>query len=216
MGKPVAVLLINGRPLSINDLATNAPAILEGWYLGQEQGAAVARVLFGEVNPGGKLTVTIPRSVGDLPVYYNHKPLVHEHPYISGPYLPLYPFGHGLSYTTFRYDKLQVSPAKAKMGQSVTVSVAVRNAGDRAGDDVVQLYVRDLVGSVSRPVKELKDFQRITLAPGESKTVSFEVTPDKLQFHNIDMKRVVEPGEFHVMVGTRSAELLKSKFEVTE
>ena len=216
VGKPSAVLLINGRPQAVNELATNAPAILEGWYLGQEQGAAVARVLFGEVNPGGKLTVTIPRSVGDLPVYYNHKPLVHEHPYISGPYSPLYPFGHGLSYTTFRYDKLQVSPAKAKMGQSVTVSVAVRNTGDRAGDEVVQLYVRDLVGSVSRPVKELKDFQRITLAPGESKTVSFQVTPDKLHFYNLEMKRVVEPGEFQVMVGTSSTENLKSKFEITE
>lgn len=216
VGKPVAVLLINGRPLSINELATNAPAILEGWYLGQEQGAAVARVLFGDVNPGGKLTVTIPRSVGDLPVYYNHKPLVHEHPYVSGPYSPLYPFGHGLSYTTFRYEKLQVSPAKTKIGQPVTVSVEVSNVGDRAGDEVVQLYLRDSVSSVSRPVKELKDFRRIALAPGETKTVSFQVTPDKLQFYNMEMKRVVEPGEFQVMVGTSSAENLKSKFEITE
>jgi beta-glucosidase len=214
LGKPVAVLLNNGRPLAINELATNAPAILEGWYLGQEQGAAVARVLFGEVNPGGKLTVTIPRSVGELPVYYNHKPLVHEHPYVSGPYAPLYPFGHGLSYTTFQYEQLQVSPAQARAGQSVTVSVAVKNTGDRAGDEVVQLYLRDVVSSVSRPVKELKDFRRITLAPGETKTVSFVVTPDKLQFYNMEMQRVVEPGEFQVMVGTSSADNLKSKFEI--
>ena len=216
VGKPVAVLLINGRPLAINELAAKAPAILEGWYLGQEQGAAVARVLFGDVNPGGKLTVSIPRSVGDLPVYYNHKPLVHEHPYVSGPYSPLYPFGHGLSYTTFRYAKLQVSPAKAKIGRSVDVSVEVSNVGDRAGDEVVQLYLRDSVSSVSRPVKELKDFLRIALAPSETKTVSFQVTPDKLQFYNLEMKRVVEPGEFQVMVGTSSAENLKSKFEITE
>jgi len=215
-GKPVAVLLNNGRPLAINELATNAPAILEGWYLGQEQGPAVARVLFGEVNPGGKLTVTIPRSVGDLPVYYNHKPLVHEHPYVSGPYSPLYPFGHGLSYTTFSYDNLKVSPATAKVGDSVNVSVEVKNTGDRAGDEVVQLYIRDLVGSVSRPVKELKDFRRITLAAGETKTVSFTITPEKLQFYNIEMKRVVEPGEFQVMVGTSSANNLKSKFELFE
>jgi beta-glucosidase len=216
VGKPVAVLLINGRPLSINEVAAHAPAILEGWYLGQQQGAAVARVLFGEVNPGGKLTVTIPRSVGDLPVYYNHKPLVHEHPYVSGPYSPLYPFGHGLSYTKFGYSNLQVSPAQAKTGQPVSVSVEVRNTGDRPGDEVVQLYLRDSVSSVSRPVKELKDFRRITLAPGETQTVSFQVTPDKLQFYNTEMKRVVEPGEFQVMVGTSSAEALKSTFEVTE
>ena len=215
-GKPVAVLLINGRPLSIPELAAAAPAILEGWYLGQEQGAAVARVLFGDVNPGGKLTVTIPRTVGDLPVYYNHKPLVHEHPYVSGPYAPLYPFGHGLSYTTFRYAKLQVAPSKAKAGEPVRVSVEVRNAGQRPGDEVVQLYIRDSVSSVSRPVKELKDFQRVTLAAGETKTVSFVVTPDKLQFYNMEMKRVVEPGEFQVMVGTSSAETLKSVFEVLE
>jgi beta-glucosidase len=214
LGKPVAILLNNGRPLAINELATTAPAILEGWYLGQEQGSAVARVLFGDVNPGGKLTVTVPRSVGDLPVYYNHKPLVHEHPYVSGPYAPLYPFGHGLSYTTFHYDQLQVSPAQAKVGEPITVSVAVKNTGNRPGDEVVQLYVRDSVSSVSRPVKELKDFRRITLAPGETKTVSFVVTPDKLQFYNLEMKRVIEPGEFQVMVGTSSAENLKSKFEI--
>lgn len=213
-GKPVAVLLNNGRPLAITELASNAPAILEGWSLGQEQGNAVARVLFGDVNPSGKLTVTIPRSVGDLPVYYNHKPLVHEHPYVSGPYSPLYPFGHGLSYTTFSYDNLKVSPATAKVGDSVNVSVEVKNTGDRAGDEVVQLYIRDLVGSVSRPVKELKDFRRITLAAGETKTVSFTITPEKLQFYNIEMKRVVEPGEFQVMVGTSSEDNLKTKFEL--
>ena len=215
LGKPTAVLLINGRPLSINELATNAPAILEGWYLGEQQGAAVARVLFGEVNPGGKLTVTIPRSVGQLPVYYNHKPLVHDRRYVSGVCSPLYPFGHGLSYTKFQYEKLVVSPATAKVGGSVAVTVTVRNTGDRAGDEVVQLYLRDAVSSVSRPVMELKDFQRITLAPGEARSVSFAVTPDKLQFYNLAMQRVVEPGEFRVMVGTSSAEFLTSQFVIS-
>ncbi len=216
LGKPTAVLLNNGRPLAINELATNAPAILEGWYLGEEQGAAVARILFGEVNPSGKLTVTIPRAVGDLPVYYNHKSLVHEHPFVSGPYSPLYPFGHGLSYTSFHYDHLTVSPATANIGQPVTVSVEVANTGDRAGDEVVQLYLRDSVSSVSRPVQELKDFRRITLDPGETKNVSFTVTTDKLQFYNLEMKRVVEPGEFKVMVGTSSTDYQSAKFNLTE
>jgi len=214
VGQPVAVLLVNGRPLAINELAARAPAILEGWYLGQEQGAAVARVLFGDVNPGGKLTVTIPRSVGDLPVYYNHKPLVHEHPFVSGPYAPLYPFGHGLSYTQFHYDRLSVSPAAARPGENVTVTVQVENTGDRAGDEVVQLYVRDVIGSVTRPVQELKDFRRISLAPGETRTVSFTLTPDKLQFYDLALRRVVEPGEFQVMVGTSSADYQTAKFEV--
>ena len=142
--------------------------------------------------------------------------LVHEHPYVSGAYAPIYPFGHGLSYTTFRYNKLQARPAKAKLGQPVAISVEVSNTGDRVGDEVVQLYIRDSVSSVSRPVKELKDFRRISVAPGETKTVSFQVTPDKLQFYNQDMKRVVEPGEFQVMVGTSSAENLKTRFEVIE
>jgi len=214
LGKPTAVLLINGRPLAVNELVANAPALLEGWYLGQEQGSAVANILFGKVNPGGKLTVTIPRSVGQLPVYYNHKPLVHEHNYITGPYLPLYPFGHGLSYTTFKYDGVTVSPKSAKAGESFKVDVKVTNTGNRSGDEIVQLYIRDILGSVTRPVMELKDFQRVPLAAGEMKTVSFTITPDKLQFHDINMKRVVEPGEFKVMVGTNSADFLTETFEV--
>jgi beta-glucosidase len=213
-GKPVAVLLVNGRALAINELAAHAPAILEGWYLGQRQGAAVARVLFGDVNPGGKLTVTMPRSVGDLPVYYNHKPIVHEHPFVSGPYSPLYPFGHGLSYTTFQYGDLEVSPAAVTTGQTVAVSVQVTNTGDRTGDEVVQLYLRDMVSSVTRPLKELKDFRRITLTPGESRMVQFTITPDKLQFYNLDMKRVIEPGEFRVMVGASSEKYLTANFRV--
>lgn len=216
LGKPTAVLLINGRPLAANELAASAPAIIEGWYLGQEQGNAVANVIFGKANPAGKLTVTIPRSVGDLPVYYNHKPLVHEHDYISGKFSPLYPFGHGLSYTKFKYEGFTVSPAQAKMGQPVNVSVNVTNTGTRQGDEVVQLYLRDMIGSVSRPVMELKDFKRVPLDPGETKTVAFTITPDKLQFYNIDMKRVVEPGDFQVMVGTSSIEYQTATFEIQE
>lgn len=215
-GKPTAVLLINGRPLAINELSKTAPAILEGWYLGQEQGSAVANVLFGKVNPSGKLTVTFPRSVGDLPVYYNRKPLVHEHDYISGPFKSLYPFGHGLSYTQFKYDGLTVSPESAKLGEPIKVEVKVTNTGKVAGDEVVQLYIRDVIGSVTRPIMELKDFRRTPLTPGETKTVSFTITPDKLQFHDIDMKRVVEPGDFKVMVGTSSAEFLNGEFKIKE
>lgn len=214
LGKPTAVLLINGRPLAANELAATAPALLEGWYLGQEQGSAVANILFGEANPGGKLTVTFPRSVGQLPVYYNRKPLVHEHDYITGPYQPLFPFGHGLSYTTFAYDGLTVSPESAKPGQTIKVTVNVTNTGKRAGDEIVQLYIRDVIGSVTRPVMELKDFKRVPLAAGETQSVSFTITPDKLEFHDIDMIRRVEPGEFKVMVGTSSADCLTQTFQI--
>lgn len=213
-GKKTAVLLINGRPLAINYLAENAPAIIEGWYLGQEQGTAVANVLFGKVNPGGKLTATFPRSVGQLPVYYNHKPIVHERSFVEGSYSPLFPFGFGLSYTTFEYSNFKVNKAKVISGEPVVVSVEVTNSGDREGDEIVQLYIRDKVSSVTRPVKELKDFKRISLAKGETKTVEFTITADKLQFYNLDMKRVVEPGEFEVMVGKNSVDYLSEIFEV--
>ena len=215
-GKKTALLLINGRPLAINYLAENAPAIIEGWYLGQEQGTAVAKVLFGDVNPGGKLTATFPRSVGQLPVYYNHKPIVHERSFVEGPYSPLFPFGFGLSYTTFEYSGLKLNKEKVIVGEPVVVSIDVTNSGNRDGDEIVQLYIRDKVSSVTRPVKELKDFKRISLAKGETKTVEFTISPDKLQFYNLDMKRIVEPGEFEVMVGRNSEDFLADKFEVIE
>lgn len=202
--KKTAVLLINGRPLAINYLAENAPAILEGWYLGQEQGTAVANILFGDTNPGGKLTATIPKSVGQLPVYYNHKPIVHERSFVEGPYAPLYPFGFGLSYTSFSYSNLKLRSNNIKAGESTTISVDVTNIGNRSGDEIVQMYIRDKVSSVTRPVKELKGFERISLKKGETKTVSFEITKEKLQFYDINMNRVVEPGEFDLMVGTNS------------
>jgi beta-glucosidase len=213
-GKKTAVLLINGRPLAINYLAENAPAIIEGWYLGQEQGTAVANVLFGDVNPGGKLTATFPRSVGQLPVYYNHKPIVHERSFVEGPYSPLFPFGFGLSYTTFDYANLTLSKNQAMPGEPVVVSVEVTNSGNRDGDEIVQLYIRDKVSSVTRPLKELKDFKRISLTKGEIKTVEFTIAPEKLQFFGLDMKRIIEPGEFEVMVGTSSVDFLKTTFEV--
>ncbi len=214
LGKQTAVLLINGRPLSVNYLAENAPALIEGWYLGQEQGTALANVVFGKVNPSGKLAVTIPRHVGQLPVYYNHKPYVHESPYITGEYSPLYPFGFGLSYTKFEYSNLTLNTKKAIAGEPVLVTVNVTNSGEWDGDEIVQLYIRDMVSTVTRPVQELKDFRRVHLAKGETKTIEFTITADKLQYYGPDMKRIVEPGEFEVQVGRNSADYLSDKFEV--
>ncbi|MEI6139884.1 MAG: glycoside hydrolase family 3 N-terminal domain-containing protein, partial [Mariniphaga sp.] len=181
--KQTAVLLINGRPQSVNYLAENAPSLLEGWYLGQEQGTAVANVVFGKVNPSGKLAVTIPRHVGQLPVYYNRKPYIHESPYINGEYSPLYPFGFGLSYTQYKYSNLKLNVQKVIVGEPVKVSIEVTNSGERVGDEIVQLYIRDMVSEVTRPIHELKDFSRIHLAKGETKTVEFTITADKLQYY---------------------------------
>jgi beta-glucosidase len=213
-GTPTIVLLINGRPLSVNWIAEHVPAILEGWYLGQETGAAVADVLFGDVNPGGKLPLTFPRSVGQLPVFYNHKPSARRG-YLFNDNTPLFPFGHGLSYTTFEYRDLRVAPAQIKPGGTATLSVTVVNTGARTGDEVVQLYVRDLISSVTRPVKELKDFRRITLAPGQSQTIEFEITPDQLSFLDRHMERRVEPGWFDLMIGSSSAPVQIKQLEVT-
>jgi beta-glucosidase len=213
--KQTAVLLINGRPQSVNYLAEKAPAMLEGWYPGQEQGTAVANVVFGKVNPSGKLAVTIPRHVGQLPVYYNRKPYLHESPYINGEFSPLYPFGFGLSYTRYNYSNLTLNAKKVIVGEPVKVTVEVTNSGERDGDEIVQLYIRDMVSSVTRPVQELKDFARIHLAKGETKTVEFTITADKLQYYGPDMKRIVEPGEFEVQVGRNSTDYLSEKFEVT-
>ena len=212
-GKPTIVLLINGGPLSINYIAENVPAILEGFYLGQETGVGVADVLFGDFNPAGKLTVTFPRSVGQLPAFYNRKPTARRG-YLFTSKEPLFPFGFGLSYTTFDYSNLQVSPAQVRLKDQTKVSVTVSNTGKRAGDEIVQLYIRDLVSSVTRPIMELKDFKRISLAPGESKTVEFIITPDKLSFFNLNMETVVEPGWFEIMVGTSSAKYHTAKLEV--
>ena len=212
-GKPTIVVLINSGPLSINYLAENVPAILEGFYLGQETGVAVADVLFGDYNPAGKLAVSFPRSVGQLPIYYNQKPSARRG-YVFANKEPLFPFGFGLSYTTFSYSTPTISPAKIAPDGKATVSVTVTNTGKRAGDEIVQLYIHDLVSSVTRPIKELKDFRRIALNPGESKTVEFVISPDKLQFYDMQMKRVVEPGWFDIMVGPSSVKHQTVKLEV--
>jgi len=212
-GKPTVVMLINGGPLSINYIAENVPAILEGFYLGQETGVAVADVLFGDYNPAGKLPISFPRSVGQLPIYYNQKPSGRRG-YLFADKSPLFPFGYGLSYTTFAYGKPSISPAQISPSGQAKITVAVTNTGKRAGDEIVQLYIRDLVSSVTRPVLELKDFQRISLGPGETKTVEFTITPEKLWFYDLNMKRIVEPGTFEIMVGPSSVKHQSVQLEV--
>lgn len=214
-GKPTVVFLTNSGPLAINYVAENVPAILEGFYLGEETGTAAADVLFGDYNPGGKLPVSFPRSVGQLPIYYNYKPTARRG-YINSTTEPLYAFGHGLSYTTFAYSNLKVTNPKIKPDGKTTVTVDIKNTGSRKGDEVAQMYIRDEVSSVTRPVKELKGFERISLNLGETKTVTFELTPEKLRFYNRDMKRVVEPGMFEIMVGGNSKDLMSQKLEVIE
>jgi beta-glucosidase len=214
-GKPVIVLLINGRPISANYVAENVPAILEGWYLGQETGTAVADVLFGKVNPSGKLSITIPKNVGQLPAYYSKKPSRYRS-YVNSDMTPLFPFGYGLSYTTFEYGKPELSKSEIHTNENSNVSVVVKNTGIYTGDEIVQLYIHDKVSSVTRPIMELKDFARISLKPGESKNVVFTITPEKLQFYNREMKRVVEPGEFEVFIGPSSAKLDGLTFRVIE
>jgi beta-glucosidase len=216
-GKPVVVVLFNGRPISINSAAETAPAILECWYLGQECGHAVADVLFGDYNPGGKLPITVPRSAGHLPSFYNYKPSARRG-FLFDDVTPLYAFGYGLSYTTFSVSEPKLAKAKIKLGASAKVSVDVTNTGEREGSETVQLYIRDLVSSVTRPVKELKGFKRVWLKPGETATVSFDITPEELSFWNIDMKFLVEPGDFEIMVGTssRDGDLKKATLTVTQ
>ncbi len=214
LGKKTAVILINGRPQSVNYLAENAPAMIEGWYLGQDQGTAVARVVFGKVNPSGKLAVSFPRHVGQLPVYYNRKPYMHEAEYIDGKYSPLYPFGFGLSYTHYDYNNLRLSDKKINIGDTVKVAVDITNSGEMDGDEIVQLYIKDIVSTVTRPVKELKDFSRVSLKKGETRTVEFTITSEKLQYYGPNMKRLVEPGEFEVQAGRNSMDYISDKFEI--
>ena len=202
-GTPIVALLFSGRPASVRNLAAKAAAILELWYLGQESGRAIADVLFGDVNPGGKLPITIPRSVGHLPAYYNYKPSARRG-YLFDSVEPLFPFGFGLSYTTFACTNLRLERAEIGIAETARVFVDVTNTGAVAGDEIVQLYIRDVVSSVTRPVKELKGFRRMTLAPGETRAVAFDITPEKLAFYDIDMVWRVEPGEFRIMVGSSS------------
>jgi beta-glucosidase len=214
-GKPVVVVLINGRPLALSHVAATVPAILEGFYLGQEGGTAVAEVLFGDVSPGGKLPITFPRATGQLPVYYDRKPTSFRS-YLDLTREPLFAFGHGLSYTTFKLENVKVAPEKIGPAGEATVTVDVTNTGSRAGDEVVQLYVHDRVASVTRPVKALRGFERVTLAPGERKTVTFKVGPAALRFTDEQMNRVVEPGMFDLMVGTSSQTTATTPLEVVD
>ncbi len=212
-GKPVVVVLINGRPLAIPRIAETIPAILEGFYLGQEGGTALAEALFGDLNPGGKLPISFPRHVGQLPVYYGRKPTSFRN-YLDMPREPLFSFGHGLSYTTFKMDNLSVTPAKIGPGGRATVKVDVTNTGARKGDEVVQLYLHDRVSSVTRPAKELCGFERVSLLPGEKKTVTFSLGPEALRLYDPEMQRVVEPGLFDVMVGGSLKSLQTASLEV--
>jgi len=205
-GVPTVVVLIHGRPLAVNYVAEHVPAVLDAWYLGQETGTALARILFGDVNPGGKLPVTIPRSVGQLPMFYNHKPTARRG-YLFDTTEPLWPFGFGLSYTRFELENLGLEKTEMAVGERTTLSVDVVNSGDRAGDEVVQLYIRDVVSSVTRPVKELKGFRRVSLEPGERRTIAFDIGSEELRFFDRSMHRVVELGDFDLMVGADSREL---------
>ncbi|MGN6376131.1 MAG: glycoside hydrolase family 3 N-terminal domain-containing protein [Sphingomonas sp.] len=215
LGKPMVVVLTNGRPLAVNTVADQANALIESWYLGEATGTAMANILFGDYNPGGKLPVTIPRNVGQIPIYYDYKPSAHRG-YLFGDNKPLFPFGYGLSYSTFTMSPPRLSAKTIGTAGSVNVSVDVTNTSQRAGAAVVELYVHDKVASVTQPVKALKGFSRVELAPGEHKTVTMTLTPRSLSLWNRDMKRVVEPGEFEVMTGPSSDDLQTTTLTVTE
>lgn len=222
-GKPVILVLFTGRPLVLKWEHENVPAILNVWFAGSEAGDAIADVLFGDVNPSGKLTTTFPQNVGQIPIYYAHKntgrPLAEgkwfqkfRSNYLDVSNEPLYPFGYGLSYTTYEYSDLTLSSSEMKSTDSITVEVTVKNTGTVAGKEVVQLYIQDLVGSVTRPVKELNGFQKIALQPGESKQVTFTITDKALKFYNYELQWKSEPGEFKVYVGGNSRDVKEAKF----
>jgi beta-glucosidase len=214
-GKPVVVLLFNGRPNSISYIAENVPSILECWYLGQETGRAVADVLFGEYNPSGKLPISIPRSAGHLPCFYNHKPSARRG-YVFDDITPLYPFGFGMSYTSFKFSNLRLEKQSIRKNESTKVFVDVKNTGKRPGTEVVQLYIRDLFSSVTRPIRELRGFRKIQLKPEEFRTVALDILPEHLSFTNIDMEHLVEAGDFEIQVGnsSRDQDLIKTVLRV--
>ena len=215
-GKPTILVIISGRPLSVNYAAAHVPAIINAWEPGQFGGQAIAEIIYGKVNPSAKLAMTMPRSAGQISTWYNHKASAFFHPVVCGPSTPLYPFGYGLSYTTYKYSDLCLSAATVSPDGSLKATVTITNTGGRDGVEIAQMYLRDCVSSVARPVKELKGFERVALRAGESKDVTFDITPDRLAFYNIDMKRTVESGDFEVMVGGSSedAALLKAMFTV--
>jgi beta-glucosidase len=228
IGKPVVLVLFNGRPLVLNQENETVPAILDVWFSGSEAGLAIADVLFGAENPSGKITLTFPRSVGQIPIYYNHKntgrPISNKEGnfekfksnYLDLRNEPLFPFGYGLSYTTFTYSNLKVSADKITSSQTLKVSVDVSNIGNYDGKEVTQVYIRDLVGSVTRPVKELKGFQKTTIKKGEKQTLTFQITIEDLKFYNSDLQFVAEPGQFEIFVGGNSNTELKAAFELVQ
>lgn len=224
-GKPVVLVLFTGRPLVLIWEDKNVPAILNVWFGGSEAGHAVADVLFGDVNPSGKLTTTFPQNVGQIPLYYAHKNTGRPLPkgkwfekfrsnYLDVSNDPLYPFGFGLSYTSFSYDSIVLNKYSFKPGEKITASIGVSNTGNVKGKEVVQLYIRDIVGSVTRPVKELKAFQKIELNAGETKTVSFEITENDLKFYNYDLKFLAEPGNFKLFIGGNSRDVKEATFNL--
>lgn len=214
------VVLVNGRPSAIPWLAENANAILEAWLPGEEGGAAIADILFGDANPGGKLPITFPRAVGQVPVFYNSKPSgmgsYWYKDYVAEKVTPLYPFGYGLSYTDFKFDDLLISRKEAAAGEHVDISLMVKNTGSVKGDEVVQLYIRDEFASVPRPIKELKGYARVSLLPGESKSITFHLPVDLLAFYDNDLNLVIEAGKIIVMLGSSSDDIrLSGHFEIT-
>lgn len=213
VGKPVVSLLFNGKPLAIGELAENSDAVIECWYLGSECGNAVANVLAGKVNPSGKLPISFPRSVGHIPCFYNYKPTARRG-YLFDEVKPLYPFGYGLSYSTFKYSEITLSAKDIKIGDSLTATITVKNTSEVDGKETVQLYIRDEMSSVTRPVKELKGFKKIALKAGQLKEVSFNISTKDLAFWDINKQFVVEPGVFTVMIGGSSRDLKKTAFTV--
>ena len=221
-GKPLVIVLMNGRPLALPWEDKNADAILETWFAGTEAGNAIADVLFGDYSPSGKLTATFPQNVGQVPIYYSHKNTgrpyggefldKYKSRYLDVTNEPLYPFGYGLSYTTFEFSDLKLNKSSLTASDSITVSLSIRNTGKHDGEEVVQLYIQDLVGSITRPLKELKDFQKIFLKAGETKNVTFSITEEDLKFYNYDLKYVSEPGEFKVFVGPNSRDVREADF----
>jgi beta-glucosidase len=222
-GTPTVVVLVNGRPLATRWIAQHVPALIEAWLPGEKGGQAVAEVLFGDVNPSGHLSVTIPRHAGQLPVYYNMKKSKRHwtrqgwgRAYVDLEPTPLYPFGFGLSYTQFEYGGLELSSKTIAPSQNLEVRVRVKNSGDRAGAEVVQLYVEDVISSVSTPVKELRGFAKVFLQPGETKSCAFQLTPDELALYDANLQRVVEPGQFRIMVGASAEDIrLQTELQVT-
>jgi beta-glucosidase len=218
------LLNFSGRTTVMDWEVENIPTILNVWFGGSEAADAICDVVFGDVSPSGKLTATMPRNVGQIPIYYNHLMTGRPNPkwfskytsnYLDVPNDPLFPFGYGLSYTTFEYSPMTLSSNTLTQGGNITASVTVTNTGSRAGAEVVQLYIRDMVGSIARPVQELKGFERINLKPGESRTVTFTINADLLKFYNKDLEHVCEPGDFEVMIGTDSRNVQRLPFTLT-